>query len=344
MKVTKRLQTLFYSPSNPRGFTGNIRRFTSGKKDLSKTKTWFEAQDAWTKHRPVVRRFKRRRVISLGIHHILGLDLMDMTHLRKFNDGFAYILICIDLFSKKLAAIPLRRKTPADVIEGFNNILIEWGYGDERTLFPPIAFIWTDMGGEFGPKFSKHVKDQYDIKHYFAYNPDIKCSIVERVIQTLRRPLYRYFTHKNTQRYVEVLPELIKSYNNRYHSSIKMTPNQVSLENQDKVRENLYGTADMLTLLKTGGNQLASNRRLRTSQNIFKEGDLVRISKYKNIYEIQKGYKANYTNEVFRVVSRTPQKVDKAINTGQRIVYRLHDLSGERIAGTFYAEELSKIR
>ena len=269
---------------------------------------------------------------------------MDLSHLRKYNEDFAYILVCIDLFSKRLAAVPLKRKTPSDVVEAMSEILEKWTVDNEGNPLPPIAFIWTDMGGEFGPKFSKYLKEEHDIKHYFAYNPDIKCSIVERVIQTLRRPLYRYFTHKNTQRYIEILPSLVRSYNNRHHTSIKMPPNRVSLENEGQVRKNLYGTEDMLVLLRTGGNQLPQNRELRVSRAIFNIGDLVRISKYKNIYDIHKGYKTNYTNEVFRVVSRSPKKTEKAINTGQRTVYRLKDLRGERIAGTFYAEELSKVR
>jgi hypothetical protein len=51
----------------------------------------------------------------------------------------------------------------------------------------------------------------------------------------------RYFTEKGTNKWVDILDELILSYNNTYHSSIKTEPNNVSKVNEDKIYENLYG-------------------------------------------------------------------------------------------------------
>ena len=50
--------------------------------------------------RPLRRKFKRNRVISKGIDDQWDADLMDMTKFSKDNDGYSYILVVIDIFSK----------------------------------------------------------------------------------------------------------------------------------------------------------------------------------------------------------------------------------------------------
>ena len=52
--------------------------------------------------------------------------------------------------------------------------------------------------------------------------------------------MYRYFTHKNTRRYVDALDDMLHSYNNTRHSSIGMTPTEVDVDNEDLVRKRLY--------------------------------------------------------------------------------------------------------
>ena len=52
--------------------------------------------------------------------------------------------------------------------------------------------------------------------------------------------MYRYFTAKHTRRYVDVLQDLVHAYNHTYHRSIGMAPADVSLDNEDAVRERLY--------------------------------------------------------------------------------------------------------
>ena len=54
--------------------------------------------------------------------------------------------------------------------------------------------------------------------------------------------MYKYFTAKNTLTYVDILPQLVSSYNNTYHRSIKMKPRQVTKANEAKVWNTLYGS------------------------------------------------------------------------------------------------------
>ena len=57
-------------------------------------------QDTYTLHKPIRRRFKRNRVMVGGIDQQWQMDLADMQSMQKFNDGYRYLLVCIDVFSK----------------------------------------------------------------------------------------------------------------------------------------------------------------------------------------------------------------------------------------------------
>ena len=53
--------------------------------------------------------------------------------------------------------------------------------------------------------------------------------------------MYKYFTAKNTLTYINVLPQLVSSYNNTYHRRIKMKPRQVTKASEAQVWDTLYG-------------------------------------------------------------------------------------------------------
>ena len=84
----------------------------------------------------------------------------------------------------------------------------------------------------------------------FFTNTKNKASVVERFNRTLKEKMYRYFTYKKeiknkstnlfNKRYLDVLPQLLHSYNNSYHRSIKTTPAKVNKKNEQQIFENLY--------------------------------------------------------------------------------------------------------
>ena len=119
--------------------------------------------------------------------------------------------------------------------------------------------------------------------------------------------------------YIDVLDKFVEQYNNTKHSSIKMTPRQASMKkNEDKVYNNLYG--DMVESSSKGKAK-------------FKLGNLVRIPRKRGVFE--KGYTVRWTEEVFKVVG---------IFHTNPITYKLEDLNGEEIQGSFYEQELQKSR
>ena len=223
-----------------------------------------------------------------------------MKAFSKFNRGIKYLLTLIDVFSKYGWLIPLKDKTGKSVASALKTIFKE--RKPEK--------MWVDKGKEF---YNKDVKELIEL--YSTENEE-KSSVVERWIRTMKEKMWKYFTDNNTNVYIDILPGLVKDYNNTRYSSIKMTPVEASeKKNELTVWRNLYpNRLDIIDI----------NPK-------FSVGDKVRISKKKALSE--KGYTTRWTEEVFTITK---------INRTSPITYKISDLNGEEIDGTFYEPELQK--
>ena len=233
------LSSVYYDPKRSGGLGGVDRLYDDvkkeGKLDITRNqiKEWLMKQDTYTLHKPICRRFKRNRVMVGGIDQQWQMDLADMQSMQKLNNGYGYLLVCIDVFSKYAWVIPLKNKMGPSLVGAFKLILAS-GRKPEKVM--------TDQGTEF---FNKHFKAliKEDIELYNTFN-ETKASIVERLIRTLKTKMWRYFTAKKTMRYIDVLPDLVYSYNHSVHRSIKTKPAQVTADNEKQVWHTLYDDRD----------------------------------------------------------------------------------------------------
>ena len=132
----------------------------------------------------------------------------------------------------------------------------------------------------------------------------------------MKEKMWKYFSAKSTNVYINVLPDLVKEYNNTRHSSIKMTPTNTSKkENELRVWRNLY----------------PDHLEIKDIKPKFSVRDKVRISKKKKTFE--KGYTTRWTEKIFTIVE---------VKRTSPVTYRIVDLNGEEITGTFYEPELQK--
>lgn len=295
------MENVYYDPHNPASYGGLAPLLHQTRSSL--TKSWLSSQDAYTLHKPVRRHFPRRKTFAKGIDDLYQADLADMQNLSRFNDGYRFILTCVDVFSKRAFAIPLKDKRGPTVAEAFEKIF------NQRV---PVL-LQTDRGTEFLNVQVQNVFKKYGIKHYWSLNDEIKAACVERFNRTIKTRLFRYFTAHHTKRWIDVLDAFIESYNKSFHRTIGMAPNDVTLDNSQQVANRMFP-------LKTD------------PQWKFEIGDRVRITKYKNIFE--KGYKQNWTDEIFVIAIRFPSNP---------ATYGLKDLLGEEIKGRFYEQEIQKV-
>lgn len=294
--------------TNPRsvGSLGGMKRLQSS---LPSYRSWHEVQaflqknDAYTLHRKKVRKFRRNKYILKGIDDLWQSDLADLTGLSHYNDNYKYLLVTIDCFSKYLWVTPLRSKTAQAVLDAVKEM---------KTMRKPKNWQ-TDKGGEF--RALQDFMKEHGVNFYTTQNPDTKAAIAERVIRTLKSRLYRYFTAKNTYKYLDVLQDIVHSYNNSKHRTTGMKPTEVTRNDVKKIKQKMYPPEVNLEV-----------------KFKYRVGDSVRLAKEKYIFE--KGYKQGWTDEIFEIVERVPRDPP---------VYKVKDLSGETIVGTFYEQELQKV-
>ena len=92
-------------------------------------------------HKPIIRKFKKRKVYSPLKDNIWGVDLADMQLISKYNEGIRYILCAIDLFSKYALVVPLKDEKGVSIINKFQRILNNSKRKQNK--------IWIDQGSEF---------------------------------------------------------------------------------------------------------------------------------------------------------------------------------------------------
>ena len=294
-------------PEHPASLGGIDKFYKALDKKIPKKQIaeYLQGVDAYTLHKPARTKFPTNRVIVYGMNAQFQADLVDVRNLKRYNDGYQYILTCIDVFSKYAWAIALKQKRGVDITQAFEKIF------SERL---PKA-LQTDAGTEFkNTTFQKFLKDRH-VRFFTTFN-NTKASVVERFNRTLRNKMWAYFTYTNTYRYIDVLEKLLLSYNYTFHTSIKRTPADVNATNESEVWYTLYG-----------------DESVDEEPCVFSPGDIVRISKRKLTFE--KGYEKSWTEELFKVV----ECVKRA-----HPVYRISDLLDEPILGTFYKYELQKVK
>ena len=78
-----------------------------------------------------------------------------------------------------------------------------------------------------------------NVKIYHT-NSHLKAVVIERFNRSLRELMMKHFVKNNNTVWYNILPKLIKIYNNRYHSTIKMKPIDVNKNNEKYIKENIY--------------------------------------------------------------------------------------------------------
>ena len=213
------------------------------------------------------------------------------------------------MYSNYAFVIPLKDKKGISIVNGFNKIIKQSNRRKPNKL-------WVDQGSEFYNNVFKKWLSDNDIIMYSTYNEG-KSVVAERFIRTLKNKLYKHVTATGKNVYYDVLDDVVSKYNNTKHSNIKMRPKDVKNDNK-RVYIDEHNEKDTT--------KSSSSERSR-----FKVGDIVRISKFKNI--IAKGYTPNWSREIVIV---------NKINNSVPYTYNIKDLNDEEIIGSFYDRELQK--
>ena len=207
------------------------------------------------------------------IDDIWSLDILDLKDYGPGNNrGYRYVLVIIDNFSKYGWTTPLKNKNAQTIKDSFENILIN----SKRS--PNL--IESDKGKEFYTHFFQDFLNKNNIRLY-SRNSSYGAVFAERFNRTIRDLLKKPVFEKGDGNWIDVLPKITKQYNNRIHSSTKLTPIQASLKKKEGfVYKNLLDKRKKVTP-KFQINDLVRTADLRRT---FSKGDTTNWS-YK-LYKI----------------------------------------------------------
>jgi hypothetical protein len=249
--------------------------------------------------------FPRRRVIVKSLNDLFQADLVEMIPYSGENNGFKYILVVINCFSKFVWAFPLKTKTGYEVVENMEKVFKQ----------QQPKNLQTDMGKEFFNKTFQLLMKKYNINHYNTYS-EKKASIVERVNRTLKNLIWKEFNYHAHYRWINLLDNIVQKYNNSKHRTIGMKPSEVKKKHEKKLLNTVYNRIKIVNL-----------------SSKFHVGDHVRISKTRGVFD--KKYMPNWSTEIFTI---------KKILLTNPNTYLLQDYQKQDIKGCFYQQQLQKVK
>jgi hypothetical protein len=228
-------------------------------------------------------------------YEMLQIDLLDYQKYSRINQGFKYVLIAVDVFTRFAYATPIPDKTPKSVLYGYKRFLRdtrtpELNEGQVYNL-SKVNAIYHDSGNEFKGIFNSYLKDN----NTYSLTADIgdhkSLGVIDAFSKSFKTMISKYMTANNTTKFYDAIDDLVEAYNSSPHSSIN------NIAPVDAFKGNNY-----LLIKSINREKMLHNMSVNNKQYLkIKVGDNVRIRIKKNIFN--KGYEATYSDEVYKVIS-----------------------------------------
>ncbi|KAL3069918.1 hypothetical protein niasHS_015653 [Heterodera schachtii] len=315
------LERLYNDPKSPAAFAGVDRLWLEAKKELGNkirkndVKHYLEGHRTYTLMRPRRINFPRSRTTAAGFMTDCQVDLADFQALSRHNSGNRYLMVVIDVLSKRIFVTPLRTKKSDDMVEGFKRVFSTMPMKPHR--------IFSDKGTEFRNQQLKKLFDEEEVEKYESTHSEKKAALAERAIRQIKNRVYRYFAQTKTLKWVDVIDQIVDGINKSPSRVHGMRPIDVNFKNSQKIWEKMFGEDQHRALF--------GKHRKRAR---FVPGQTVRMSIAKAQFE--KGYIPNYGDEIL--------EIDAVKGHMKPMRYKIRDAKGEKFKGFFYPEELTPVR
>lgn len=328
---TDYLRELYYTPGKPGAYVGPEKFYQAVKQEgkykigRQRIRQFLNNEDSYSLYKPIRKTFPRSKVKVNTIDSMWDGDLADVSNIASHNDGYKFLLVLNDIFSRYLFIVPLKNKHHQNIVDGLKLVF-------QKRRKPNT--LRTNKGSEFKNRWVKAFLKKEGIHAIYTQN-ETKANYAERVIRTKKNLMYRYFMKNRIYRFINILQDLVKSYNKRPHRSLGgNAPANVNKENADEIRlESFLSGKTKLDVNQSKTLGRSKEKKRAKPFFKFKIGDDVRLSQLKHPF--QRDYQQKWTEEFF--------KVNERYKRGQIPVYKLKDLAGDPIEGTFYESELQKV-
>ena len=224
--------------------------------------------------KPPKKNYATNKTDVYHIDDIWSLDILDLKDYGLENNrGYRYVLVTIDNFSKFGWTIPLKNKNAQTIKDSFENIIIS----SKRKP----SLIETDRGKEIYNNIFQDILNKNNIKLY-SRNSSYGAVFAERFNRTIRDLLKKIVFEQGDANWIDVISTITKQYNNRIHSSTKLTPIQASLKkNECYVYKNL----------------LDKRKKIKPKYEI---GDSVRTADLRRTFS--KGDTTNWSYKLYKII------------------------------------------
>lgn len=219
-------------------------------------------------------------------------DLLDMSNYSRQNKGYKWILLCIDTFTRKAYAQPLKRKTKDSVKEGFEAIMDGLDKVDVKILV-------TDSGNEFLNKPVQELLKKFKVEHRTVEVGDHNAlGIIDRLSRTVKEMIFKDFTERNSVVWYDRLQNYVDAYNSSPHRGImNLTPNEAGDHKLELVSLNLEKSIP--------------------AESPFKVGEMVRKRLKRPTFK--KGYKQQWGERVHKIEKVNVTGVKALLDNGETV-------------------------
>jgi hypothetical protein len=240
-------------------------------------KQFLDKQQVAQLHKKKVKRVKGTPITTTGMNMEWQIDLLDMSKFYHENQGMRWILIVVDIFTRRAYAEAIKNKETKNVLDGLQKIF------KEAKVFPQV--IASDNGSEWKNDVAAALKKAGIFHKTNDVGDHNVLGIIDRFSQTLKHMIYKHFTQKQTSSWTDILQKYISSYNKAEHSSLGMSPLEAEERPIDVANIHLNRAKEAKGKLKDSN---------------IKVGDIVRIHKGKDT-KFEKGYEIRWSLETYKV-------------------------------------------
>ena len=224
-----------------------------------------------------------------------------MDKVARHNNGVKYLLVAVDVLSRYLRDQTMKALYAKDAVEAFKKLSRR---NNQKKK------VWIDKGSEFKGDFKKFCEMKGI--HLYTTESKTKSAFAERNIRSLKNIIYKYLEEKWTRTYIEDLPQFVNTINSRVNRVTHLASNKVLKKHEQILISLAINTAKY--------------------KPKYEKRDLVIIAKH--VEKFRKGYKQNYTDEVFTIFK---------IATVSPPTYNLVDANNHIIEGKFCEPELVQV-
>ena len=208
--------------------------------------------------------------------------------------------MAVNVLSRYLQVQPMKALYAKDAVEAFKKMI--------KKKQPEK--VWTDKRSEFKGEFKKFCEKKGI--HLYTTENESKSAFAERNIRSLKNIIYKYLEENWTWTYIKDLPQFVNTINGRVNRVTQLAPKKVTKKHEPFLISLAF-----------------DNSKYKPK---YEEGDLVRTAKPDENF--RKGYKQNYTDEVFTVLR---------LATTSPPTYNLTDANNVKILGKFHEPDLVQV-